>query len=74
MTLQRNLEMMVDDSMVKMVKAALDSRVAELLVAVLIVAMVLQTIAIPLQRIPEQMDRVILKLADLQQQLKDCNG
>jgi uncharacterized coiled-coil protein SlyX len=61
------------DELLTFLKSALESRVAELLIVVAILALTLHYIAEPLQRIPDKMDMLILRLADFQQELVECN-
>ena len=61
-----------DEKSVAFFKEALESRVAELLVTMAILGMILHFIADPLQRIPDKMDMLILKLADMQKELRHC--
>lgn len=64
---------LIDEPTGSLIREALQSRVAELLVTMAILGMVLHFIADPLQRIPDKMDDLILRLADMQQELIQCN-
>jgi hypothetical protein len=56
-----------------LLEKALDSRIAEMLVAVGLIALVLHHIAYPLQHIPDKMDVLIVKLSELQNDVKSCS-
>lgn len=56
-----------------LLEKALDSRIAEMLVAVGLIALVLHYIAYPLQHIPDKMDVLIVKLSELQNDVKNCS-
>jgi hypothetical protein len=52
---------------------ALDSRIAEMLISVGLIALVLHYIAYPLQHIPDKMDILIIKLSELRSDVKQCS-
>ena len=58
---------------IELVQAGLNSRVAELLVALGMMALVLGYVAEPLQRIPSKLDAVIIQLNSLEKQLAHCS-
>jgi hypothetical protein len=52
----------------------LNSRVADMVLAAVVIGMVLNTLAPPLYALPNKLDRVLIKLTSLEAHLRHCGG
>lgn len=50
----------------------LNSRAADMLLAAVVIGMVLNTLAPPLNAVPDKLDRVLIKLTSLEAHLRHC--